>query len=84
LSTCIEEKKQLHRDLNREKAKTCKLNTDVNTLKQKINELNSTLKMQSSEMEAMQYQIKCWERRRQAAALAGEVTIEEVLADKSE
>ena len=84
MSTCIEEKKQLHRDLNREKAKTCKLNTDINTLKQKINELNSTLKMQSSEMEAMQYQIKCWERRRQAAALAGEVTIEDILADKSE
>lgn len=84
LSSKKKELQQINLVLKQEKATTSQLSLDITKLNQKVFDFESTLKSKDLEVEAMQYQINCWERRRKAAALAGELTVEDVLADKSE
>lgn len=44
--------------------------------------MNLTLESKTTEIERLQDTLKRWEQRRKAAVEAGEITVEDVLADK--
>jgi len=52
-------------------------------LKKTVFELNSSLKNKIIEVKALQDVVFKWEQRRKAAVQAGEITVEDVLADKT-
>lgn len=58
------------------------LHCQISTLQKKVTECETALQNKSFEADALQYTIKLWENRRKAAKEAGQVTVEDVVADK--
>ncbi len=77
-----EESKQLSLDLRRAKGKNSELSREISTLQTTVVELKSTLQNKSAEIDALRYTVQLWEQRRKAAGEAGQLTVEDVLAEK--
>ena len=77
-----EEKQQLTCDSLRLKDLNSDLHSQITTLQNKVLASETALENKSLEVDAFKYTIKLWENRRRAAKEAGQVTVEDVVADK--
>jgi len=77
-----DEQAQLTTDLSRLKQKNSKLEAKILNLSETIFNLNSALESKAAEVETLQDTVERWKQRREAAVEAGEITVEDVLADK--
>lgn len=82
LSGLNDEKQQFTQDLLTLKEVNSELNSEISALHKKVIENESALQNKEVEVDALQYTVKLWEERRRAAQQAGNVTVEDVVADK--
>lgn len=74
------EQKEL--DFLRVEEHNSELRSQLSTLKKKLVEYDTLFQTKSNEIDALQFTIQLWEKRRRAAKQAGNVTVEDIVAEK--
>lgn len=82
LSDLKERKEQKDCDFLKLEKCNSELQSRLCIAQQRIFEYETTLQTKSNEIDALQFTIKLWEKRRRAAKQAGNVTVEDVVAEK--
>lgn len=77
-----EAKQQLKTDLTKLEQENYDLKNKLSTMTKKIEQCDINLQSKQTEISALQYTIHLWEKRRKAAKEAGQVTVEDVVAEK--
>ena len=77
-----EEAEQKQLDCSRLQDINSDLSSKISSLGGKIAECTAKLQSQLDENHALKYTIQLWENRRKAAIQSGQVTVEDVVADK--
>jgi len=84
LKGCRDEQFQQIADIERFKRRNVRLEAQISDLKETVFNLSSALEKKTTEVETLRDTVKLWEQRRKAAAQAGEMTVEDVLVQKSD
>lgn len=82
MSSLKEESEQKHKDFACLQETNTILHSKICTLQNKVRECENELQNKIYENNALKYTIELWENRRKAAIQSGQVTVEDVVADK--
>lgn len=82
MSSLKEQKEQRDHDFLKLEGVNSRLHFQLSAMQQEVAEYKTALENKSGEVDALQFTIKLWEKRRKEAQQAGQVTVEDVIADK--